>query len=131
VSTSAGLDPHWGASDGELFYINLQTHRLNVVTVKRAGQQIDISGQRSLFEVRDVMNSAPYISITTSPLTANTFWCGYSGGCPHDTACRPPELAGEPPPPAAVTLACTFWNSHRGRPSVTYRIWVLTRRREQ
>ena len=63
MSTSAGLDPHWGASDGELFYINLQTHRLNVVTVKRAGQQIDISGQRSLFEVRDVMNLAPFISI--------------------------------------------------------------------
>ena len=39
VSTSAGLDPHWGASDGEFFYINLQTHRLNAVTVKRAGRQ--------------------------------------------------------------------------------------------
>jgi Tol biopolymer transport system component len=63
VSVSGGLDPHWGASDNELFYINHKAHRLNVVSIKRMGKEIEIGPPQPLFEVRDAMTSPPFTSV--------------------------------------------------------------------
>ena len=62
VSVAGGFDPRWGASGDELFYIDLSTRRLTSVSVKRAGQAIEIGPPRPLFEIRSVMVSPPYTS---------------------------------------------------------------------